>query len=803
MRKMFTLNFKTAAIALVLACGVMPAWAQSGTCISGLVQNANSSIWSEECYLRPSCAVQGNPCQANDVNMLGAYAANPAGGALPIFGPGQTIPISIYGTFYNRTSTNRYSVRTRTEFYVNNNFNTELNQCSFDVMASGTNSYALLAPFNYTYGQQLMFKNTWVAWATSPGQCSSPTAARYDNTCGEYPPAKCSRDLSHGCGGPPQIMIPNFKYTCGSYTPTTRTVCFTNLTTGGDGPFTYKWTFGDGSSTVTSQNACHIFSTITSPDTVKMTVTDSKGVKATSYFVVNLQTLVCPCTAPLTITATASPVSCTSATGGITTAVTGSGPFTYLWSNGAATANVSGLATGTYSVTVRNGGGCSATASATLAASAPIVLSSSVTAVSCNGSSTGAIDVSVSGGSAPFTFAWSNGATTEDVSGLAAGSYTVTVTDANGCSSTKTENLSDPASITATPTVQHVTCFGFTNGSVALTVAGGTQPYSYAWSNGATTGYVTGVRSGSYKVTITDANGCTKVVTSIVAQPGPLTLGSMPAPVSCYNGNNGAIDLTVFGGTPTYTYAWSNGATSQDIAGVITGSYDVTVIDANSCSSTVTVAISQPAPIQLSGIVVASCFGQGGSVDLSVNGGTAPYAYRWSNQATTEDITAIVPGIYMVTVTDRNGCTATDSFEDDGSGCFRSERRMNPDDVTPDETTPDNVQDVQDVSILDMGPANESAIAIDDNTGMEADNLKVYPVPTKEMINVEMKTSATNIEITVYDIQGRIMKGFTYQNSNTSFKTELNLKGIVAPGQYFIQVKADGEEMVKKVTLMP
>ncbi len=227
---------------------------------------------------------------------------------------------------------------------------------------------------------------------------------------------------------------------------------------------------------------------------------------------------------------------------------------------------------------------------------APILTTTSVN-VSCNGGNNGSIDLTVSGGSSPYTYDWSNDGPenpdndTQDLSGLVAGTYTVTVTDMVGATSTASVTITQPTAIVLSTTVINVLCNGGNNGSIDLTVSGGTPGYTYAWTGGATTQDLSSLVAGTYTVTVTDANGCTATTSATVNQPSALSLTTIVTNVMCAGGTDGAIDLTVTGGTPGYTYDWSNDGPEmpdndmQDLTGLTVGTYTVTVTDANGCSS--------------------------------------------------------------------------------------------------------------------------------------------------------------------------------------------------------------------------
>ena len=250
--------------------------------------NANTDPWSEECYLKADCTEQGNPCQANDVNLLGAFLADSSGNPIPICFGNQTIEVYLWGTFTNGTNTDRYAVRSRTEVWLDGMMDTELNSCSFDVLPPGTQDLALLGVFSYTCGQQIQLVNTWIAWETSAASCSDVMAANYIGECGDYAPSKCSKSLEDTIN----FLSPNFLYTCGEITMASTEVCFMNMTTGGNPPLTYNWDFGDGGMS-TAEDTCYTYNASTGSFNVVLTVTDANGVQAAAQFTVNLDSLNC------------------------------------------------------------------------------------------------------------------------------------------------------------------------------------------------------------------------------------------------------------------------------------------------------------------------------------------------------------------------------------------------------------------------------------------------------------------------------------------------------------------------------
>jgi PKD repeat protein len=350
----------------------------------------------------------------------------------------------------------------------------------------------------------------------------------------------------------------------------------------------------------------------------------------------------------------------------------------YDWSFGdGGTSNVQNptyayAASGQYTVTFQltDANGCITTTTQVVCVyDAPVVTSTSVNPL-CSGASNGAIDISVTGGApgTTFTYAWSNGATTQDLSGLAAGIYTVTVTDpTTTCFEVVSVTLTEPAVLAASASVgTNVLCFGASTGTATVTATGGTGPYSYAWTGGQTTATATGLAAGTYTVTVTDANGCATTASATVGQPAAaLAATETHVDVLCFGNSTGSVDLSVSGGTSPYTYAWSNGAATEDLSGLGTGTYTVTVTDANGCTTTASATVSQPAAALVgapsnSGSLCAGL--STANVLSNASGGTPAYTYLWTpGNITTQDLSNVGAGTYIVTVTDANGCTATGS----------------------------------------------------------------------------------------------------------------------------------------------
>ncbi|GIV33461.1 MAG: hypothetical protein KatS3mg031_0996 [Chitinophagales bacterium] len=351
---------------------------------------------------------------------------------------------------------------------------------------------------------------------------------------------------------------------------------------GGTSPYFYAWSNGQGGQTAINLGA----------GTYNVTVTDFKGCTATpsSPAVVNANN-------PIVIdTANFQHVSCNGFNDGtITVSVSGGvPPYSYQWSNGASGPTVSNLPPGPISLTVfdntSGGGQCFETASFIITEPAPLVSVINATRnVTCNGSSDGAVDLGVTGGTPPYTYAWSDNSTGEDRINATAGPFSVTVTDNNGCSTVNSGTLTEPAAITSTVQTTDAGCKGDNTGSADLQVSGGAPPYTYQWSNLANTEDLTNVAGGTYLVVVTDANGCTHVSTVVINEYPELAVQAIVSP-SCNDRVNGKIILNP-NGTPPYVFAWSDGATTQERTDIAAGNYDVTITDANGCTETLSLSV--------------------------------------------------------------------------------------------------------------------------------------------------------------------------------------------------------------------
>ena len=336
----------------------------------------------------------------------------------------------------------------------------------------------------------------------------------------------------------------------------------------------------------------------------------------------------------------------------------GTAPYTFSWNTGSTSEDIQNVSAGKYLVTIQDVTGCTATATLTVGNASVINLGALLVKPDCSDNN-GSIDLNVSGGVAPYTFQWSDGSVTEDLTNAGAGIYTVIVSDAAGCSAQKTLLLKENNTLSLRGVPTATSCTGDATGSIDLTVSGGTAPYSFSWSNGQSTEDISALTSGTYTVRVEDSKGC--FVTAIFSVTK--TTFQVPRTIiqpSCYGADNGSIILhDPIGGAGPYTYEWSNGATGTSLTGLTSGSYSVVIRDAAGCSRTFSFTVGSPAELTASATVSSAVCDADSfhAIDLNVSGGTAPYTYRWSNGTTDEDIQVVVPGTFTVIVTDANGCT--------------------------------------------------------------------------------------------------------------------------------------------------
>ena len=324
------------------------------------------------------------------------------------------------------------------------------------------------------------------------------------------------------------------------------------------------------------------------------------------------------------------------------------------------------LLPGNYTVYVSDTNNCKTNHPFTISQPTPVQNNITSAQPTCFGYNNGSLNVVANGGTPPYDILWSSGSTDFNLSGIASGQYLFTVSDANNCNKSDSIYLSSPTALAANHTTQNGTCSGSANGSAWVSVAGGTPPYQYNWSPIAgNTNYANALPAGLYTVDITDKNGCTLTEQIQIVTPVPIANTFSKNDVSCYGGSNGTLIANTTGGTAPYSYLWSyQQQTNDTIQNLPAGSYTVTITDANGCDNIFTEQISAPQQIKPNSTITnVSCNGLSDAiVALNVQGGVAPYSYLWNNGTTQSTNANLTAGIYVVTVTDANGCIRVKAF---------------------------------------------------------------------------------------------------------------------------------------------
>jgi streptogramin lyase len=374
------------------------------------------------------------------------------------------------------------------------------------------------------------------------------------------------------------------------------------------------------------------------------------------------------CLCNLSASADGTNVLCNGGTDGTATA-TASGNIaavTYAWSNGGTTATISNLAAGTYSVTISESASCTAVASYTVTEPAILDITCDKTDVTTNGGADGTATVNATGGTSPYTYLWNSGETTATISGKTSGTYTVTVTDANGCTALCNSTINEPGcNLSAAADGTNVLCNGGTDGTATATASGNIAAVTYAWSNGGTTATISNLTAGTYSVTITETASCTAVASYTVTEPAILDITCDKTDVTTIGGTDGTASVVATGGTSPYAYLWNSGETTASISNKTSGTYTVTVTDANNCTAICNSTINEPGcnlSASADGTNVLCNGGTDGTATATASGNIAAVTYAWSNGGTTATISNLAAGTYSVTISESASCTAVASY---------------------------------------------------------------------------------------------------------------------------------------------
>jgi gliding motility-associated-like protein len=496
-----------------------------------------------------------------------------------------------------------------------------------------------VAPFTYT----------WNPAAGNVDSLSGLAGGTYSVTVSDG--NSCNVSASATITVPAQIgVIPSATpVSCGGACDGSATV----TVSGGSAPYSYSWNSLPPQQLQTAVLLC--------ANNYNVTVADAQGCTASSSTTVNNTT-----TVVITLDSL-NDVRCNgAANGGVyLSASGGQTPYSFSWSNGVNTLDNPGLGPGSYSLTITDNTGC--TAGDVYLIAEPSLLTSAVSFTfnpRCHGGNDGIVNVNVNGGVQPYSYLWNapGNPVTQNLNNTTAGTHSVVVTDANGCTTSSSATLTQPQPYNVTVSSTGLQCFGGTNGSATVTVSGQTSPYTYFWNNFATTSTVNELNGGPFSVVIEDVNGCDTILTGTITEPASIEVQLSATEPLCADSGNGTINTTVTGGSSPYAYSWtgSGGFTSAlQNPQVGSGTYSVTVTDNNSCTATAAIGVNAAQPFTLEVVAIdPACIGDSsGAVVANTTGGNTPFSYQWNASQNDESYLELIPkGTYSVTVTDANGC---------------------------------------------------------------------------------------------------------------------------------------------------
>jgi len=364
---------------------------------------------------------------------------------------------------------------------------------------------------------------------------------------------------------------------------------------------------------------------------------------------------------PMNVTPSHTDVSCNGGNNGTASvSVTGGNPnYSYQWSPaGGTNALATNLVAASYTCTITDASGCVAQSVIAIGQPTAITANTSQVNASCNGGNNGSATVAPSGGTPGYTYSWAPfGGTNATANSLSAGTYTCTITDANSCSITKTVTIAEPTALSATTSQTNVNCYGGSDGTATVYPTGGTPNYTYSWAPfGGTGSIATNLSVGSYTCTITDANNCSVFKTFTLTQPTLLTATTSQTNINCNGGSSGSATVYPTGGTPPYTYSWVPfGGSNATATGLTAGTYTCTITDANNCTSTQTVTITQAALMTaaISGTTTI-CAGDSAVITFTATPNTT---VTYTANAATQTIGIPASGTATLTVTPANTIT--------------------------------------------------------------------------------------------------------------------------------------------------
>ena len=468
---------------------------------------------------------------------------------------------------------------------------------------------------------------------------------------------------------------------------------------------------------------------------------------------------VCPPCSVMKPNPTSTSASCNLSDGTIDISPTGGlPPYTaYYFDMNGIPVNPNAVPAGDYQVRVVDSSQCESVDTVTVFGNVPSFNISSID-VSCNGANNGSASATL-GGSSPYTYLWSNGDTTQTISSLSPGLYSVSVMDSTGCSLSDSILITEPdLLIIDSAVINNLVCFGANTGSIDISVSGGIPSYSYSWSTGGTSEDISSLTAGTYSVIITDLNLCSSISYSYtILEPTQIQNLAITTSALCFGDNNGSIDISVSGGTPLYSYQWSNGDTTADILSLTAGAYSLIITDANSCTFYDTINVLEPLQVSATLSVATS------TLTGIANGGSVPYsltiydptntffASSTNNFGTSFTVNPLISGQYCMVTTDVNGCSDTTC------AIFSFPTDIN-------------------------------------NTLSE--DIRIYPNPAKDRVIIDFDFNVNDLSISIYDILG---KSIYYNNHFYNLSSQEIMLDKFEGGTYLIIMNVDGDLGARKI----
>jgi len=578
---------------------------------------------------------------------------------------------------------------------------------------------------------------------------------------------------------------------------------------GGTGNYTYAWSDGSNGTSISDL----------APNTYSVVVTDDNGCSGSASATIN--PFVCPA---ITLSGQVqNPMCFGEENGSISVTVSGGDPpYTYSWSDGSTASSLGNLGAGTYSLTVKDDKNCEVIASYTITNPPILETNTSSTNTACPICSTGTASASAGGGTPPYSYEWGNNEEGSSIGELPVGTYSVNVTDANGCTNSTTVDVqADPCDISVDLSPTNPTCPNASNGSISAIPSGNGTSYTYSWSTGSGEESISGLRAGAYSVEVTNNYGCKASASTSLSDPNPLSIRLDVQDVSTRNRSDGSIAALVSGGTGNFTYLWSDEAasTGSSISGLAPGEYTVLVTDTNGCEQSASATVKDyvcPDLMLSASVANPACYGETGSITANASKGTSPYSYQWDGGPASATYGGITAGLYGVVVTDSKGCKASGSFElkepakltaNMGSkdvsmvGGMDGEAWVNAKGGSPNYTYSWNVSG-SGSNIIDLGVGSYSVTVIDNN------GCKAYGTTNVNEPNCNLTVNIAKTDISCHGLEDGSASVYTSTNNDYSYVwtpggyTSSSIDNLAA-GSYSVQVtdKATGCQASNTTTI--